>query len=215
MRHFIGILLGVCLSFNAYGEESAMGDIAKHITEEMKEIQELMRESGKLMQIMIDCELNDLCIYNQYEDLSKDTKNPMLKIIVSELLERYKDEGEWLRESYELCEVPALIEVKKALTKCLAPMVRIFELSIDDPQAAAEASNKIVAEYSMCVTFGLDPMLEKQNAYAMSAMLDLSERMGMSDSDYAVQLKEKFVAAQENLTNPEKIALDKCMLRWE
>ncbi len=130
-------------------------------------MQEMRNARHELMSIWIDCQLDNLCVCTKKEALYDKTNNFALRVIIDKDRKGDKIKCDRMREDYELCQIPLIVNVNKAMVPCYKRIrdgIHYNDKSLYDDGA-------------ICLAEKLQPFVEQGNPYAMHVFVDyLSHR---------------------------------------
>lgn len=201
MRAIFIFLLSFMWCVHAQAMQSPL-DLIEEGQDQAEEMEEMLMEAlDTYFGVLIDCELDIVCVADKLEAKIKKTDNFIMSFMFEELLEVNKEAIKWNRENAKSCDIKELKVVQKRLTRCL-PIIK---------EALSEKSEEMAGQWFMCVFKSMEPLAEKDNLFAAAVLADYFDKLGEKDLSqrYVNQIQKA-----DEADHPHIEFLDKCMATW-
>ena len=165
----LALLFVLCLPLATYAgdEPHTLADVAEEVTASMKTLNQYMIT---VMNVIGDCEIDQVCVNNKVDELAADESNPahVYWVALKQELDRTKEED---LKANEKCKVAPALEVKKVLAGCLK---QTAQRMVDFPNEEEEHF------LNTCLMDAVKPLAESGNVFALYVMCDMDSENAAS-----------------------------------
>lgn len=131
--------------------------------------QETKQAIKKITSIMVECELNEMCMLKMVENLTKSDKNPMYLSFLQSL----ESQRSRIEYNEKHCNTSEIQQVKKVIASCLK--ASSYDMS------AVKTNNskrKYVKEMEFCLQSNMEKLGEQGNIFAQATLANRATSLG-------------------------------------
>lgn len=169
MKKIILLLLLVALTTKSYAEDKVtLFDHGDYLIEVA-----LKEEPGwqELLSYFVTCRLDEICILQSLRQSIAFTNPPQL---IKDVFKKYDAKRYDIYKSYQYCRLRDIVKVKEKLALCYG--------KLNDPSTANLSNTEKLQSTALCMESSLMEMAEKENLFALQALVDLYEETGKTEN---------------------------------
>lgn len=202
MKYLIPVILFFAVCFKV--QAGPMSDLGDEFEDKRMTLEEMVQDMIlSVVSACIDCEGDDLCIIEKYEAFQAGGKNQLLKEVVTEILDKNKEQIAWFKANPEMCRVDEVKAYKQVTVDCLKPQR-------DNLKAGKSFSDK---EYGLCLVTGMFELVDKDNIYALAFLTKFFEQVDPEDAGPKFRRVYDLIAS--TLSSADKDRVENCITNWQ